>query len=79
MINIIFFNKINNDNETKYNIKELDSIIINYHTIDSIKYEIQYRDSIITKIKYIYEEEVIKADNLNDDDAVMLFKSLCTE
>ena len=79
IINIIFFNKINKSNETSSNIKELDSIIINYQIVDSIKYRIQYRDSIITKIKHIYEEEIIKTDNLNDDDAVMLFKSLCTE
>lgn len=51
-----------------------------YNTIvlDSIKYNITIKDSIITKIKYKYETEIIKVDNMSDSASVKLFKELCT-
>ena len=50
----------------------------NHITIDSIKYNIQLKDTIIYKIKYEYETKYIKAENLDDSASVELFKSLCT-
>lgn len=50
----------------------------NYITIDSIKYNIIEKDSIIHKLKYKYEIEVIKVSNLDDSSSVELFKDLCT-
>lgn len=51
-----------------------------YNTIvlDSIRYNIVLKDSIITKIKYKYETEIIKVDNMSDSASVALFKELCT-
>lgn len=59
-------------------VEEIDSTIIHYHIIDSIEYNIIRKDSVITEITYIYEEEIIKANNLDDSSAVELFKDLCT-
>lgn len=59
-------------------VEEIDSTIIHYHVIDSIEYNIIRKDSVITEITYIYEEEIIKANNLDDSSAVELFKDLCT-
>ena len=70
----------------KLNIKRIDEKqIINiqdttYNTIilDSIKHNIIIKDSIITKIKYKYETEIIKVNNMSDSASVKLFKELCT-
>lgn len=59
-------------------VEEIDSTIIHYNVIDSIEYNIIRKDSVITEITYIYEEEIIKANNLDDSSAVELFKDLCT-
>lgn len=59
-------------------VEEIDSTIIHLNVIDSIEYNIIKKDSIITEITYIYEEEIIKANNLDDSSAVELFKELCT-
>lgn len=59
-------------------VEEIDSTIIHYNIIDSIEYNIIRKDSVITEITYIYEEEIIKANNLDDSSAVELFKDLCT-
>ena len=59
-------------------VEGIDSTIIHYHVIDSIEYNIIRKDSVITEITYIYEEEIIKANNLDDSSAVELFKDLCT-
>ena len=52
-----------------------------YNTIvlDSIRYNIITKDSIIHNIKYEYETKYIEANNLNDSSAIELFKSLCTD
>lgn len=64
-------------------INEKDNIILQdttYNTtiLDSIKYNIITKDSIITRIKYEYETEIIKVDNMSDSATIKLFKELCT-
>lgn len=61
--------------------KKLDVIDTTYNiiTLDSIKYNIKERDSIITKLKIKYEEEVKCANNLDDTSAIKLFKKLVTD
>lgn len=63
--------------------KETQNVIIydttyNTRILDSIKYNIIVKDSIITNLIYVYEEKFIKAENLDDSSAVELFKELCT-
>ena len=70
----------------KLNIKRIDeknNIVLqdtSYNTIilDSIKHNIIIKDSIITRIKYKYETEIIKVDNMSDSASIKLFKELCT-
>lgn len=52
-----------------------------YNTVvlDSIKYNIIIKDSIIYDIKHEYEIKYIEANNLDDSNAVELFKSLCSD
>lgn len=61
--------------------KELDLIDTSYNTImlDSIKYNIKEKDSIIIKLKTKYEEEVKDANNLDNASTVELFKKLVTD
>lgn len=49
---------------------------INKFRIDSIQLVIKTKDSIITKIKEYEKEEINNASNLNDSDAIKLFKKL---
>ena len=60
-------------------VEEITDTIYNYVILDSIKYNIQIRDSIIHNIKYKYETKYIEAENLTDSSAVELFKALCTD
>lgn len=53
--------------------------VINKVRIDSIEYVIRSKDSIINKIKYDEKKSIEKANNLNDDDAVKLFKQLVSD
>lgn len=53
--------------------------VINKVRIDSIEYVIRSKDSIINKIKYDENKSIEKANNLNYDDAVKLFKRLVSE
>lgn len=61
--------------------KELNAIDTTYNiiTLDSIKYNIKEKDSVITKLKIKYEEEVKDANNLDDTSAIKLFKKLVTD
>lgn len=61
--------------------KELDVIDTSYNiiTLDSIKYNIKEKDSVIIKLKTKYEEEVKDANNLDDASTVELFKKLVTD
>ena len=53
--------------------------VINRYQIDSILLVIKHKDSVIVDIKRRIEYEKDKADSLNDDDAVKLFKELVSE
>lgn len=53
--------------------------VINKVRIDSIEYVIRSKDSVINKIKYDEKKNIEKANNLNDDDAVKLFKQLVSD
>ena len=53
--------------------------IHNIVTIDSIKYNIILKDSIITRLKYEYETKIIETANMSDSISVELFKNLCTD
>lgn len=66
----------------KFNNNKNDIILqdTTYNTVilDKIKHNIIIKDSIITKIKYKYETEIIKANNMSDSSSVELFKLLCS-
>ena len=53
--------------------------VVNRIRIDSIEYVIRSKDSVINKIKYNENKYIEKANSLNDDDAVKLFKQLVSE
>lgn len=57
--------------------KDLDTTY-NVIVLDSIKYNIKEKDSVITKLKIKYEKDVKNANNLDDTAAVELFKVLVT-
>lgn len=63
----------------KLPVEEVSDTVYNTVVLDSIKYNIIIKDSIITKIKYKYETEIIKVDNMSDSASVELFKRLCTD
>lgn len=82
IIGLIAFIIINNGFhiiDKKHTVKEIIDTQYNHIVLDSIKYNIIVKDSIIIKIKYRYEEEIIKANSLNDSASVELFKRLCTD
>ena len=53
--------------------------LINTIVIDSIKYNIKVKDSIIIKERIQYEDKVKEIENYTDSASVELFKKLCTE
>lgn len=53
--------------------------LINTIVIDSIKYNIKVKDSIIIKERIQYEDKVKEIENYTDSASVELFKQLCTE
>lgn len=53
--------------------------VINKVRIDSIELIINKKDSVILKIKEYELKEIKQADNLNNNDAVVLFKKLVSE
>lgn len=69
------FRKIDDKSETT----TITDTVYNYITIDSIRYNIQVKDSIITAIRYEYKTKYIEADNLDDSASVELFKRLCSD
>lgn len=69
------FRKINENSP----VKEIFDTTYNHIIIDSIRYNIQIKDSIIHRIKYEYETKYIEAENLDDSSSVELFKSLCAD
>ena len=76
VINIITFaNRIKND---KNKVEVVDTT---YNTIilDSIKYNIIERDSIICHIKHDYEDSIENIKHLDDSSSIMLFEYLARE
>ena len=69
------FRKIDDKSETT----RITDTVYNYITIDSIRYNIRVKDSIITAIRYEYKTKYIEADNLDDSASVELFKRLCSD
>lgn len=69
------FRKINNNSP----VEEIFDTTYNYITIDSIRYNIQVKDSIIYRIRYEYETKFIEAQSLDDSASVELFKALCSD
>lgn len=57
---------------------ELPDTLYNSITLDSIKYNIIIKDSIVTHIKKEAKDEIKKVYLLNDSDAVVLFKELAS-
>ena len=47
--------------------------------LDSIEYNIKKKDSVIVEIKKKIKYEIEESNNLNDSDAVILFKQLASE
>ena len=68
-----------NSPTNKFLVEERIDTIYNIKTIDSIKYNIIVKDSIITKLRYEYETKVIEVNNMSDSASVELFKELCTD
>lgn len=68
-----------NRTTTNLPVEDNPDTIYNIVTIDSIKYNIIKKDSIIVKLKYEYETKIIEADNMSDSASIELFKELCTD
>lgn len=68
-------------NNSLTNIQEHNIIdtVYNRVIIDSIKYDIKRKDSIIIDIKRKVEYEVEQANNVSDSVAVNMFKQLAIE
>ena len=64
---------------TNLPVEDNPDTIYNIVTIDSIKYNITVKDSIIVKLKYEYETKIIEVNNMSDSASVELFKELCTD
>lgn len=75
---LVSINKYECRSNLKDNKYEVDSII-NCVQIDSIQLVIKTKDSIITKIKEYEKQEIENAANLNDSDAIKLFKDLVSK
>ena len=73
------FNRCNRDKENKEDIIQIVDTTYNKIVLDSIQINIKQRDSVITKIKYRMQYEIKKADTINNDSAIKLFKQLCTD
>lgn len=64
---------------TNLPVEDKPDTIYNIVTIDSIKYNITIKDSIIVKLKYEYETKIIEVNNMSDSASIELFKDLCTD
>lgn len=78
LLYIFYTNKYNQAQQAKELIIVVDTT---YRTkvLDSIKYNITYRDSVIVRIKKEFEYEKEQALIMPDSDAVKLFNSLVSE
>lgn len=75
-INImVFVDRIKNDK----NKIEITDTTYNTVVLDSIKYNIIERDSIICHIKHDYEDSIENIKHLDDSSSIMLFEYLARE
>lgn len=68
----------NSNSNNNLPVEEEYDTVYNRVVIDSIKYNIVTKDSIITNLIYEYEIKVIEIENMSDSASVELFKDLCT-
>ena len=79
IIAIIGYYVGHNGFNNKYPVENKVDTIYNIKTIDSIKYNIIVKDSVIIKLRYKYETKLIEVNNMSDSASVELFKELCTD
>lgn len=77
---LLIIGLIIDDRKHKYNnpVYKQDTLI-NTIILDSIRYNIIEKDSLIIKEKIQYEYKVKEIENYTDSASVELFKQLCTE
>ena len=75
-LTLFVINKIKN--VEAFNECNVDTVF-NKLRIDSIQYNIIQKDSTIITINNIMKDEINKADSLNNDSAVILFRQLLQE
>lgn len=78
LLYIFYTNKYNQRIENKQNIIVVDTTY-NTITLDSIEYNIIYRDSIVYQLKQKMQYEKDKILDMSNDDAVKLFYELVSE
>lgn len=78
LLYIFYTNKYNQRIENKQNIIIVDTTY-NTVTLDSIEYNIIYRDSIVYQLKQKMQYEKDKVLDMSNDDAVKLFYELVSE
>lgn len=78
LLYIFYTNKYNQRIEDKQTIIVVDTTY-NTVTLDSIEYNIIYRDSIVYKLKQKMQYEKDKVLDMSDNDAVKLFYELVSE
>lgn len=79
IIAIVGYYVDHNSSNNKYPVEDKVDTIYNIKRIDSIKYNIIVKDSVIIKLKYKYETKLIEVNNMSDSASVELFKELCTD
>lgn len=78
LLYIFYTNKYNQRIENKQNIIIVDTTY-NTITLDSIEYNIIYRDSIVYQLKQKMQYEKDKVLDMSNDDAVKLFYELVSK
>lgn len=78
LLYIFYTNKYNQRIEDKQTIIVVDTTY-NTVTLDSIEYNIIYRDSIVYKLKQKMQYEKDKVLDMSDNDAIKLFYELVSE
>lgn len=78
LLYIFYTNKHNQRIEDKQTIIVVDTTY-NTVTLDSIEYNIIYRDSVVYKLKQKMQYEKDKVLDMSDNDAVKLFYELVSE
>lgn len=79
IVALIAIHMIGNNSLTNIQEHNIIDTVYNRVIIDSIKYDIKRKDSIIIDIKRKVEYEVEQANNVSDSVAVNMFKQLAIE